>query len=302
MLARMTKSISIVGAGRVGRALGRRLRELGWQIGVVAARTEASARKAVRFIGEGQAQAGVTRKIFGCQTILVSVPDDAIACVADELARMGGEELRDKIVLHTSGALSASMLQPVRACGAAAASMHPLQTFSGVGVPPLEGKVFGIEGDEIAVRVARKIARELGGTPVGIAAEMKSLYHAAGAFAAGHVLALEEAGVQILMKAGMKRREATLALLSLSRQVIDHYQKLGPHKSWTGPLSRGDYGVVAGHEEALQQYAPEFLEAYQAVSRLAAHVLAHDPAGTLNELEQIAVATQHTSRNKGGQA
>jgi predicted short-subunit dehydrogenase-like oxidoreductase (DUF2520 family) len=297
----MTKSISIVGAGRVGRALGRRLRELGWRIGVVAARTEASARKAVRFIGEGQPQAGVTRRIFGSKTILVSVPDDVIASVADELARMGGEELRGKVVLHTSGALNSGVLQSVRACGAAAASMHPLQTFSGVGVPPLEGKVFGIEGDEIAVRVARKIARELGGTPVCIAAALKPLYHAAGAFAAGHVLALEEAGVQMLMRAGMKRREATRALLALSRQVIDHYEKLGPGKAWTGPLARGDYGVVAGHEEALQQVAPEFLDAYQAVSRLAARVLAHDAASMLKELEAISVATLQSSKIKGGQ-
>ena len=163
----------------------------------------------------------------------MSVPDDVIASVADELARMGGEELRGKVVLHTSGALDASVLQSVRACGAAAASMHPMQTFSGVGVPPLEGKVFAIEGDKIAVRTARGIARALGGTPVSIAAAMKPLYHAAGAFAAGHLLALEEAGVQMLMTAGMKRREATRALLSLSRQVMEHYEKLGPRKAWT---------------------------------------------------------------------
>ncbi len=302
MLTRMPKSLAIVGAGRVGRALGRRLRELGWRIGVVAAKTDASARKAVRFIGAGQPQAGVTRQIFGSSTILVCVPDDVIASVGDELARMGGEELCGKAVLHTSGALDASVLQSVRACGAAAASMHPMQTFSGVGVPPLEGKVFAIEGDEIAVRVAREIARALGGTPVSIAAAMKPLYHAAGAFAAGHLLALEEAGVQILMMAGMKRREATRALLSLSRQVMDHYEKLGPHKAWTGPLSRGDYGVVAGHEEALQQLAPEFLEAYQAVSRLAARALAHNPAAMLKELEKISIATQNLSKTKGGQA
>ena len=302
MLTAMPKSLAIVGAGRVGRALGQRLRQLGWRIGVVAAATEANARKAVRFIGAGQAQAGVTRQIFGSPKILLCVPDDVIAHVADELARMGAEELRGKVVLHTSGALDASVLQSVRACGAAAASMHPMQTFSGVGVPPLEGKVFAIEGDEIAVRAARQIARELGGIPVSIAAAMKPLYHAAGAFAAGHLLALEEAGVQMLMTAGMKRREATRALLSLSRQVIDHYEKLGPHQAWTGPLARGDYGVVAGHEEALQRCAPEFLEAYQAVSRLAARVLAHDPAAVLEELKAIFFATQQLSKAKGGQA
>jgi len=298
----MPKRIAIVGAGRVGRALGQRLRELGWRIGVVAATTEASARRAVRFIGAGQAQAGVSRQVFGSTTILVSVPDDVIAKVADELARMGGEELHGKVVLHTSGALDAGVLQSVRVCGAAVGSMHPMQTFSGVGVPPLEGKVFAIEGDEVAVRKARGIARALGGSPVSIAAAMKPLYHAAGAFAAGHLLALEEAGVQMLMTAGMKRREATRALLSLSRQVLDHYEKLGPHKAWTGPLSRGDYGVVEGHEAALRQFAPEFLEAYQAVSRLAARVLAHDPAAILQELETIFLDANDLSKDKGGQA
>ena len=46
----MEKTLAIIGAGRVGRTLGRRLRELGWQIGAVVTRSEASARRAVRFI------------------------------------------------------------------------------------------------------------------------------------------------------------------------------------------------------------------------------------------------------------
>src|SRR5256884_4212046 len=42
-------------------------------------------------------------------------------------------------------------LAPVKECGAAVGSMHPLQTFSGVGVPDLEG--FAVEGDVVAVRL-----------------------------------------------------------------------------------------------------------------------------------------------------
>jgi predicted short-subunit dehydrogenase-like oxidoreductase (DUF2520 family) len=298
----MVKSLSIVGAGRVGRALGRSLRQLGWKIGVVSARSESNARKAVRFIGAGQAAAGISRLCLYSRTILITVSDDAIARVADELARIGGEELRGKTVLHTSGALDASVLASVRACGASVASMHPLQSFSGVGVPPLEGKVFGIEGDVAAVHTARRIARALGGVPVSISAEMKPLYHSAGAFAAGHLLALEEAGVQVLMSAGMKRREATQALLSLSRQVLEHYEKLGAHKAWTGPLSRGDYGVVADHEEALRQFRPEFLDAYRAISRLAARVLSTDAKTTLNELQKISSNQQISNDAIGGHA
>ena len=99
----MVESLSIVGAGRVGRALGRRLRELGWKIGVVCASSESSARKAVRFIGAGRPQAGLTVQVLTSRVVLLTVPDDAIPAVASELARIGGDEWRGLIVLHTSG-------------------------------------------------------------------------------------------------------------------------------------------------------------------------------------------------------
>jgi len=286
----------------VGRALGRCLRELGWKVHGVAARSEASARKAVRFIGAGHASSGISRHLLSASTILLTVPDDAISATALELAREGGKELRGKIILHTSGALDAAILEPLREHGAAVASMHPLQTFTGVSVPPLEGKVFAIEGDQPAVRMARRIARALGGVPVCIPASKKPLYHAAGAYAAGLVLALEEAGVRALMAAGMPRQEAVRALLSLTHQVLDHYEKLGPQKAWTGPLARGDYNVVASHEAALKEFSPEFLEAYQAVSRLAARVMARDPAAVLEELDSISNELQVAEQSKGGNA
>jgi predicted short-subunit dehydrogenase-like oxidoreductase (DUF2520 family) len=298
----MLKTLAILGAGRVGRALARLLHERGWRILVVAARSDATARKAAKYIRAGQPIAGISHHALAARTILVSVPDDAIPEIAAELARIGGQQLRGKIVLHTSGACEASVLQAVRVFGAFAASMHPLQTFNGVSVPPLEGKIFAIEGDAPAVRVARSIARSLGGIPVNIAAEKKPLYHAAGAFAAGLVLALEEAGVQMLKASGLSHREALHALLSLSRQVLEHYEKLGPHKAWTGPLSRGDYGVVAANEEAIARSHPEFLEAYQAVSRLSGHVLAADPAAVLGHLENLPRHSPLLSKSKGGSA
>ena len=227
----MPKTLAILGAGRVGRALGRLLHERGWRVLVVAARSEATARKAAKFIRAGRPFAGITHQALAARTILLSVPDDIIPEVAAELARIGGQQLSGKIVLHTSGARDASVLQTVREFGAFAASMHPMQTFNGVSVPPIEGKIFAIEGDASAVRVARSIARSLGGIPVNITAEKKPLYHAAGAFAAGLVLALEEAGVRMLRTSGLPQREALHALLSLSRQVLEHYEKLGPHKA-----------------------------------------------------------------------
>jgi predicted short-subunit dehydrogenase-like oxidoreductase (DUF2520 family) len=298
----MPGTLSIIGAGRVGRALGRRLRELGWKIGAVVASSESSARKAVRSIGAGRSHAFLTRQVLAAQVILITTPDRCTADVAEDLARIGAEELRGKIVLHTSGALSSEVLDSVRRCGAAVGSMHPLQTFSGVEVPPLEGRVFTIEGDTAAVRMARQIARALGAVPVLIDGSKKPLYHAAGALAAGNVLALMEAATRLMTAAGMKRREAVQALLPLTRQVLENFERLGPRAAWTGPLSRGDYGVVAAHTEAMKDLPPEFRQAYEAVNRLAAVVLAQDSAAMQAELEKVAVNKKPKVKATGGQA
>jgi len=72
---------------------------------VVVTPSEPSARRAVRFIGDGKACAGMTRRILASRVILIATPDDEIAVVAQELARIGEEELRGRVVLHTSGAM-----------------------------------------------------------------------------------------------------------------------------------------------------------------------------------------------------
>jgi predicted short-subunit dehydrogenase-like oxidoreductase (DUF2520 family) len=298
----MENSLAIIGAGRVGRTLGRCLRELGWKIGAIITRSEASARRAVRFIGAGKPHARMTRQILASRVILIAAPDDEIAGVALELARIGAEELREKVVLHTSGALDARVLDVVKVCGAAVGSMHPMQSFSGVAVPSLEGRVFAVEGDSQAVRAARQIARSLGGSPVRIPSGKKVLYHTAATMAASNVLAVEEAASQLLISVGMKRRQATRALLTLTRQVLENMEQLGPRAAWTGPLSRGDFKIVEAHLKALRESPGEFVRAVEALNRLTARVLARDAAGMLAELEKISARTEAKAKVMGGNA
>ena len=113
----MSLTVAIVGAGRVGCGLGRRLRELGWRIGAVVTRTRAKSRRAVLSIGGGVAHGGLSRQVVGADLVLIATPDDAIENVARDLAEMGGKEWRGKMVLHTSGALDRTALAPARCVG-----------------------------------------------------------------------------------------------------------------------------------------------------------------------------------------
>jgi predicted short-subunit dehydrogenase-like oxidoreductase (DUF2520 family) len=162
-----------------------------------------------------------------------------------------------------------------------------MQTFSGRGAPNLEKVIFAVEGDRRAAAVARKIARSLGGVPVAIRGENKPAYHAAGLLVAGHSLGLMEAASQVLLKLGFRRRDALRALLPLTRQMLDNFEKIGPQKSWTGPLSRGDFETVARHTKAMQRYPREFQEAYAALALLSSKVLSKNRAGASNQLKRV---------------
>jgi predicted short-subunit dehydrogenase-like oxidoreductase (DUF2520 family) len=279
MLTRsMARTISILGAGRVGRTLARQLRKRGWRIAAVVSRSRQSARAAVRAIGSGKPFSKITPEAIAADILLVTTPDSAILEAARQLAAVGGKKCRGKIVLHTSGALDHTVLRPLERCGASTGSLHPMQTFSGRGTPQLKGVIFTLEGDRAAVRVAEQITRALGGIPIAIAGKHKPAYHAAGALVAGHGLALVEAATQVLIKIGFARQRAYQALLPLIRQMLDNYERLGPQRAWTGPLSRGDYATVAKHRKAMRAHPREFQQAYAALSLLGARVLSKKPA------------------------
>ena len=294
----MRRTISIIGAGRAGQTIAKRLRKLGWRIGAVVTRSRRSAQAAVRAIGAGTPHAALTPEALDADVILLSVPDDVLENVARRLANISGAVLaknkRAKIVLHTSGALDHRVLAPLTRRGASTGSMHPMQTFSGRSAPRLDGVIFSIEGDAAARAAAQKIARSLGGTAVIIKSDHKPAYHASGTVVAGHALALVESATQTLMQIGFTRRRAAQALLPLIRQMLDNYESLGPQAAWTGPLSRGDYATIAKHTKALSRFPREFQDAYRALALLSAHVLSKKPAATKNK---VARALGHRAKN-----
>ena len=281
---------SLIGAGRLGRSLGYLLRASGWPLHAIATRSHASAKRAARYIGAGRALAGITAELATAPLILITVPDSAIDDVVCSLEMSARDALRGRVVLHTSGALTSEVLASLKKFGAKVGSLHPLQSFNGSVVPELEGRLFAMEGEAAAIRVARAVARTLGGHPVLIDSSAKPLYHAAASMAAGQILALLEAAVHLFTAVGMKRKEALRALLPLTRQVIENQERFGARAAWTGPLARRDFSIIGAHQTALRPCPEEYLTAYLAVNRLAARVLARDTDAVLAALDRISPA------------
>lgn len=239
-------SITIVGAGRLGTALARRLSEAGYS-------AKTLTRKSMRV------------RRLDAQVMWFCVPDSEIARVADTFSQF---EWRGKYAFHSSGVLSSDALTSLRDAGARVASVHPLMTFVKGPAPDLSGAPFAIEGDPSAVRVARGIARNLGGQAVAIKNRDKVAYHAFATMICPLLVSLLAASEKAAALAGIPAADSRGRMLPILRQTLRNYEKLGPAKAFSGPIARGDVETIRAHMQALAK-APAAKKAYAALARAA---------------------------------
>jgi len=271
MLAAMGKAIgkrctvSIVGPGNLGSALAANLTRIGYEIKFLVVRPKLRVPKeTVALARRVKAKAvALGETVLDSDIVWITVPDDAIAAVASQLAR--DQSWRGCTVFHSSGALTSEALSPLRNKGAKIASVHPGMTFVGESTPRLAGVPFAVEGDAGAVRRAEQIVRELGGTAYPIAARNKVLYHAFGTLASPMVIALMTTLEQVGKAAGIKPSDLRTMAAPLLRQTLDNYLEHGAAAAFSGPLVRGDVMTVRRHLIALRK-VPQARRVYLALA------------------------------------
>lgn len=263
-------TLNVIGAGRAGRVIARRLSDAGCcEVVAVCNRSLDSARAASAWIGSGQACAELAR-LPTAQAWLIAVPDDQIEACASELADLGLLEA-GQLAFHLSGAKSAAALDPLAKQGVQTASLHPLQSFA---APELShagfaGTYCALEGDSVAVDRLRPWVEAIGGQAFAVASADKVLYHAAAVLACNDLVALLETSLRCFEQAGLARPQAIEALQPLLRGTLDNVSRLGTVQALTGPVARGDAGVVAHHQAAIASRLPAVLPTYRALGLVA---------------------------------
>jgi predicted short-subunit dehydrogenase-like oxidoreductase (DUF2520 family) len=152
-----------------------------------------------------------------------------------------------------------------------------------VAAPSLQGVPFAIEGDPAALRVARKIARDLGAETFLVSKSKKAAYHAWGGFTSPLLIALLVTGEKVAKAAGLSAPEARKKMLPIVRQTLANYAKLGPAGAFSGPIVRGDIQVVSKHVRELKKI-PGAKEVYLALARARFRYL---PVRNRKELEKL---------------
>ncbi|MGC9951710.1 MAG: F420-dependent NADP oxidoreductase [Bryobacteraceae bacterium] len=284
----MPEPIAIAGAGRIGQALGRLLRERGESVVAVASRDPERAAEAAAFVGGGARAATYAEIPQHAAHVLIAVPDDAIAEVAHALAVAG---MCGGIALHTSGARGPEALADLAAAGVACGTLHPLQTVANPqeGVRVLRGVAFAIDGPLEAAAWAGRLAVLLDGVPLHVPSASRPLYHAAAVMASNYLIALISTAVILMKEAGVEEAIARRALEPLARTSLENAFRLGPAAALTGPIARGDADTVRGHLAALAKAPASVTSLYRAAGLATVEIarqrgLAEPQAGTIEKL------------------
>ncbi|MDY6952473.1 MAG: Rossmann-like and DUF2520 domain-containing protein [Thermodesulfobacteriota bacterium] len=262
----MKEAVAIIGCGIVGSAMGKLLARAGYRITGVATRSLETAQRAARAVGAERFSDSPWDMSQGAQVVFITTPDDAIQSTCEAISSHKGVAT-GAVVMHCSGALSSHVLSSARGCGAAVATLHPIQSFASVDQAErlVPGSFCGVEGDEEALPLVRQIVRDLGGVLMEIAPEGKTLYHAAAVAASNYLVALMHLALELNRAAGVAPELSFKALQPLIKGTLSNIDAKGIPEALTGPIARGDVDTVAAHVKAMEERAPALLPLYRSL-------------------------------------
>jgi predicted short-subunit dehydrogenase-like oxidoreductase (DUF2520 family) len=139
-------------------------------------------------------------------------------------------------------------------------------TFTGTAVDlgRLPGCVFGLTAGAGERAFAEALVADLGGRPMWVAEELRTLYHAGLAHGANHLVTLVTQAMELLAAAGADDPAGTLRPLLAA--ALDNALDQGD-AALTGPIVRGDVNTVRAHLADIAANAPHTLESYLAMAR-----------------------------------
>ncbi|GAB3470160.1 Rossmann-like and DUF2520 domain-containing protein [Massilia terrae] len=275
----MAPALNIVGAGHVGRVLGRLFAQRGvFEVQDVLTRSRDSAQQAAGFIGAGHAVDGIGA-MRPAPVWMLAVGDDQIAPVCVALAQAG--LLANAVVFHCSGAKSSAELDAAAQAGAATASVHPIRSFADpqAVAAAFDGTFCGIEGAPAALALLGPAFEAIGARLVPIDAAAKTVYHAASVFASNYLVTVLDAALRAYQAAGIAPEVARRLAAPLATETLSNVLRLGPEAALSGPVARGDMATLARQQAAVSGWDAPTGELYAALAEATVELARRKRAG-----------------------
>lgn len=246
-------SVSVIGPGALGQAIiDLVLRHSGFDLRSVWGRTEST-----NYFLETSGNKVQANLLFPSKDtdlghlIIISVPDDQIKNVAQRLSETG-VSWKKRYVIHLSGSLDSSILEPLANSGAQIGSLHPLQTFTKGDKAERFDKIwFTMQGDDAIISILDQLIAPCGGQRKILSSTQKSAMHLAAVFASNYLVALMDVVENITIDSDIS--DGLNMLEPIVHQTVKNINSKGSKKSLSGPVARGDTTTIKKHLEQLKK-------------------------------------------------
>ncbi len=249
--------INIIGVGRVSSSVARNL--VGKvKFGYVISRDKSKAENLAKEVG---AKAKTYEDDFLLSgVILLGVSDSALPDVCKLIEKKVDKNV---VAIHFSGFLPSDILPE----SWFPASMHPNCAVSNESYN-FKDVVFGVEGTERGLQMAKYLVELLGGQYVVISKERKAEYHLAAVIASNFPVALAYLSQRLYTDIGFPEELSRKVISKLFESISQNIASKNLKNALTGPVKRGDWEVVKQEGKIFSEYFPEFFELYDILVKL----------------------------------
>ena len=262
----MGETFAIIGAGRVGGALAEALFQRGWKCAAVISRQRGPARELAARVDAALAGEALRLLPENFSHLFICTPDSRLFEVQSQLSQLP-RQWDHVFIAHMSGTLSSLILDALAARGAVVASLHPAMSFTGAAGEwkKIIGGYFALEGSPAAQQRGREVLAALAAKHLALLPEQKISYHIACVFAANYLVTLHAQAELLLQNVGVADGRALLQ--NLSRTVLDNLAIQPAAAALTGPIARGELGVIESHLRWLTEHFPQMLPLYDELGK-----------------------------------
>lgn len=251
--------IGLIGCGKVGTSLFYLLKKNNRIIGVydIKKRNQRRTVKHIKILKN----ASYKEICIKSQALFFATPDDKIVTAFTKAKPfLEGK----KYVFHFSGMLPSTIFSKSKKIHRA--SVHPFTTFPEIIMSPIRQKYnLFIEGDDSALRAARRIFVSKYFKIQKIAKQYKTKYHLIGVFSSNLLVGLISAIEGLSRDIGWTKRDTSDVISPIIKTTLDNVIKNGVKKALSGPLKRGDISTIEKHLKILRKDR-NLLNIYKALS------------------------------------
>lgn len=239
--------IGLIGCGKVGISIFYLLRRNNQIVGVydISKKNEKIAAKILNI----KKNPSYKELIRESDALFLATPDDAILA-AYQKAKVFIN--RSKYVYHFSGLLPSDILPKTKYIYRA--SVHPFATFPRIVIPPVRQRFFSsIEGDRMAIKIAKKIFRTKYFTIKEIKKKDKDFYHLIGVFSSNLLVGLISSIYKLAQKINWSEKDIYQMVFPIIEETLNNIKRYSLKNALSGPLQRGDIDVIEKHLRTLKK-------------------------------------------------